>query len=112
MLEKLRVRSSRKEAFNWVLVLLEEEGVEKAEANPTDDRPARRDVFRSVATEHRKIIAVLPKIMVGKYSRQKFVVRLQFLCGRLLSSWNPIKRSLTASRTGKESHPNQKKLSR
>lgn len=38
---------------------------EKAEANPREDRPvvALRDVVRSVATEHRKIIAVLPKIM-------------------------------------------------
>ena len=40
--------------------------LEKAEANPRDDRPvaALRDVFRKVATEHRKIIAVLPKIMI------------------------------------------------
>ena len=72
MLEKLLVKSSRKEIFNWVLLLLTVEVTgefENAEANPRDDRPvaALRDVFRRVATEHRKIIAVLLKIMIESW---------------------------------------------
>jgi len=69
MLEKLRVKSSKKETFNWVLLLRDVAATgetENAEAKPREDRPvaALREVFRSVATEHRKIIAVLPKIIV------------------------------------------------
>jgi hypothetical protein len=72
MLEKLLVKSSKNEAFNCVsMLLLREEVVtgeaEKAEATPVrEDRPvaALREVFRNAATEQRKIIAVLPKIMM------------------------------------------------
>ena len=66
MLENVLVRSSKKEMFSFVLLALEEV-VETEEENAVTNplpRAAWREVFLNAATEHKKIIAVLPKIMM------------------------------------------------
>jgi len=62
MLEKLLVISSKKEAFNWLLLI-----VVDADLDTDDDVNAETDlmeVLRNAATEQRKTMAVLPKIMI------------------------------------------------
>jgi len=76
MLEKPLVKSSKKDAFKFVVEeeedLEEMVGDEKAETAPNEDRPAAfKEVLRTAATEQRKIIVVLPKIILVLYGSSK-----------------------------------------